>query len=70
MSDNAKFANETLITGDNQRLKLEDTLSITTTIVRDIAIRASINARYNTDPPGTIVKKVDTLSKIAVVYAF
>ena len=70
MSDNAKFANEALITGDNQCLKLEDTLSITTTIVRDIAMRASINAHYNTYPPGAIVKKVGTLSKIAVVYAF
>ena len=70
ISDNAKLANETLITGDNQRLKLEDTFSVTSTIIRDIALRASINARYNTDPPAAGVKKVDTLSKVAVVYAF
>ncbi len=67
---NAKFANKTLITGDNQRLKVEDTLSLTSTIIRDSALRASINARYNTNPPGTAVKKVDSLSKVDVDYSF
>ena len=69
LSDNAKLANEMLITGDEQRLKLENTFSVTSTLIRDIAARISINVRYNTDPP-IAVKKVDTLSKVVLVYAF
>jgi len=70
LSDNAKIANEMLITGDNHRLKVENTLSVTSTLITDIALRASINARYNSNPPAVAVKRVDTLSKIALVYAF
>jgi putative salt-induced outer membrane protein len=69
LSDHAKLENEMLITGDEQRLKVENTFSVTSTLIRDIAARLSINARYNTDPP-LVVKKVDTVSKVSLVYAF
>jgi len=69
ISDHAKLSNETLITGDNQRVKIEDTLSVTSSLISDIAVRVSLNARYNSNPPVT-VKKMDTLSKVALVYAF
>jgi putative salt-induced outer membrane protein len=66
LSDNAKLSNEMLVTGDEQRLKLEDTFSVTSTLIRNIAARISINTRYNSDPPLT-VKKVDALSKVSLV---
>ena len=69
LSDHAKLANESLITGDSHRLILEDSFSVTSTLISDIAMRASINARYNTNPP-VAVKKVDTVSKISLVYGF
>ncbi len=69
LSDNAKLSNEMLITGDEQRLKVENTFSVTSTLIRDIAARIFINARYNSDPPA-VVRKVDTLSKVSLVYAF
>jgi len=69
LSENAKLENEMLITGDEQRLKVENTFSVTSTLMSDIAARISINARYNTDPP-LAVKKVDTVSKVSLVYAF
>jgi putative salt-induced outer membrane protein len=70
LSDSAKLANDLLIAGDNQRVKVENTLSVTSTLIRDIAMRVSINARYNTDPPRLNIKRLDTISKIALVYAF
>lgn len=69
LSDQAKLTNEALVTGDNQRVRIEDTLSITSRLIRDIALRASVNARYVSSPPVGI-KKLDTLSKVALVYAF
>jgi len=69
LSDNAKLTNEMLITGDTNRLKVENTFAVTSTLIRDIAARFSINLRYNTDPP-LAVKRVDTLSKVSLVYAF
>lgn len=69
LSDQAKLTNEALVTGDNQRVRMEDTLSVTSTLIRDIALRASLNARYVSNPPVGI-KKLDTLSKVALVYAF
>jgi putative salt-induced outer membrane protein YdiY len=69
VSDSAKLANELHVTGYNERVKLEDTISITSTLIRKIATRISIDARYNTDPPPG-VKHTDTLSKISLVYAF
>ena len=69
LSDNAQLTNEALVTGDIKRVKIEDTFSVTSTLIRDIAARVSVNARYNSDPPVT-VRKTDTLSKVSLVYAF
>jgi putative salt-induced outer membrane protein len=69
LSDTAKLTNETLITGDNQRVTIEDTISVSSSLVGDLALRASVNARYNSNPPPA-VEKIDTLSKVALVYAF
>lgn len=69
LSDNAWLANETLVTGDNERIKVEDTFSVTSTLIRNIAARIAINGRYSTSPPAG-VKRTDTLSKMSLVYAF
>ncbi|MFN0000441.1 MAG: YdiY family protein [Burkholderiaceae bacterium] len=66
LSDQAKLTNEALVTGDNQRVRMEDTFSVTSTLIRDIAMRASVNVRYVSNPPVGI-KKLDTLSKVALV---
>jgi len=68
-SETAKLTNEALVTGDHQRVSVENTVSVTSSLIRDLALRASINARYSSDPP-VAIKKVDTLSKVALVYAF
>ena len=69
LSDTAKLTNELLATGDKQRLRVEDTFSVTSTLISDIAMRASFNARYVSNPPVGI-KKLDTLTKVALVYTF
>ncbi len=69
ISDTTKLANEALVTGYNERVNVEDTISVTSTLIRKLATRISINARYNTDPPPG-VHHTDTLSKISLVYAF
>ncbi len=69
LSDNAQLANEALVTGDDERIKIENTFSVTSTLIRKVAARISINARYSTSPP-VGVKRTDTLSKVALVYAF
>lgn len=69
LSNQAKLTNEALVTGDNQRVRMENTFSVTSTLIRDLALRAPLNARYVSSPPVGI-KKLDTLSKVALVYAF
>jgi putative salt-induced outer membrane protein len=69
LSDNAKLANEALLTGDAQRLKTENTFSVTSTLIRSLAARVSLNMRYNSNPP-IGVRKTDTLTKVSLVYAF
>ena len=69
ITDTAQIANEALVTGYNERVNIEDTFSITSTLIRKLATRISIDARYNTDPPAGL-KHTDTLSKISLVYAF
>ena len=54
---------------DNERVKIEDTMAVTSTLIRDLAARISVNARHNTSPPAG-VKRTDTLSKVSLVYAF
>jgi len=70
LSDNAKLANELFVSGDSDRTKIENTFSVTSTLVRNLAARISFNARHNTNPPSIGIKKTDTLSKVSLVYAF
>lgn len=70
LSDSAKLANELLISGDSDRVRTEDTFSVTSTLIRNLAARLSFNVRHNSNPPTGGVKKTDTLSKAALVYSF
>jgi putative salt-induced outer membrane protein len=70
LSDNASLANELLMRGDAQRVKVENTFSVTSALIRRLAARISVNVRYNSDPPAIALKKTDTSSKVALVYGF
>jgi putative salt-induced outer membrane protein len=70
LSDNAKLANEFFVSGDSDRVKIENTFSVTSTLIRNLAARISLNVRNNSNPPVAGVKKTDTLSKVSLVYTF
>jgi putative salt-induced outer membrane protein len=76
MSDSAKLSDELSISWDDERTKVENTLSVTSKLIGSLAARASVNVRHNTRPPPVAVraagsvKKTDTISKIALVYSF
>jgi putative salt-induced outer membrane protein len=69
LSDNARLSNETLVTGDASRVKIENTFAVTSTLIRSLAARISFNYRTNSNPPAG-VEKTDTLSKVSLVYSF
>ncbi len=69
ISDNATLSNETLIAGDSDRVRIEDTLALTATIINNFAARLSFNIRHNTNPPAG-AEKTDTVSKAQLVYGF
>jgi putative salt-induced outer membrane protein len=69
ISNTAKLANKTVISGEKGQFRAEDTLSLTATVISSLAARLSFNIRYNSSPPaGT--KKIDTISKAQLIYAF
>lgn len=68
-SDNVAVTNDFVVTWDSDRTKIENTVAVTSTLIGNLATRASFNIRYNTDPP-LLTKKTDTLSKISLVYGF
>lgn len=69
ISDNARLANETMIEGDSNQVRVEDTLSLTATVIANLAARFSFNIRYNSNPPAA-TEKTDTVTKAQLVYAF
>jgi putative salt-induced outer membrane protein len=69
ISDSASLTNETLVSGDAAQFRAEDTLSLTATVVSNLAARISFNIRYNSNPPAG-AKKTDTITKAQLVYAF
>jgi putative salt-induced outer membrane protein YdiY len=75
LSQTAKFTNEFSLKWDSDRKKVENTLAVTSKLVGSLAGRASVNYRYNSDPPARPapalpIKKTDTVSKLALVYSF
>jgi len=70
MSDNAKLSNELVISWDQERTKVENTLAVTSKLIGALSGRASVNVRSNTRPPSAGIKKTDTISKVALVYSF
>lgn len=69
ISATTSLTNNSVITWDSSRTKLENTTALTSTLLGDLATRLSFNIRHNTDPP-LLTKKTDTLSKISLVYGF
>jgi putative salt-induced outer membrane protein len=70
MSDNAKLSDELVISWDQERTKVENTLAVTSKLIGALSGRASVNLRHNTRPPDAGIKKTDTISKVALVYSF
>ncbi len=70
ISDNAKLSNDLSVRWDSERTKIENTFAVTSKIIGSLSGRASLDARYNTNPPGALVKKTDTITKVALVYSF
>lgn len=70
ISDSAKLTNDYSVSWDSDRTKFENTLAVTSKIIGSLAARLAFNARYNTKPPGVLVKKTDTVTKVALVYSF
>ncbi|MBL8628803.1 MAG: DUF481 domain-containing protein [Rhodospirillaceae bacterium] len=70
ISDNATLNNEATISWDDQRTKVENTLSVSSKIIGALSGRTSLNVRYNSNPPAANLDKTDTITKIALVYRF
>ena len=69
ISDTATLTNETVVSGDSGQFRAEDTLSLTATVISNLAARVAFNIRYNSNPPAG-AKKTDTITKAQLVYAF
>ena len=70
ISDNSTLSNDFTVRWDSERTKIENIFAITSKIIGSLSGRASVDARYNTNPPGTLFKKTDTITKVALVYSF
>ena len=69
VSDTATLANETLVSGESNQVRIEETASLTVTVISNLAARISFNIRYNSNPPAA-AKKTDTVTKGALIYTF
>ena len=69
ISDSTSLSNVSIVTWDDARTTLENTISLTNDLFGNLATRLSFNVRYNSDPP-VFTRKTDTLSKISLVYGF
>ena len=69
LSGNARVTNEAVLSYDEVRTRIEDTVAVTSKLIGSLAGRASFNVRFNSDPPANI-KATDTLTKLSIVYEF
>ena len=69
ISDTAQFADELQVTEDRIRTRVENTASLTTNVVGNIAARISFNVRRDSAPPAGVAK-TDTLTKLSLVYSY
>ncbi len=70
ISDNATLNDEITISWDDERTKIENTLSLSSKIYGQLSGRTSFNVRYNSNPPTATLDKTDTITKVALVYRF
>ncbi len=70
ISESAVLNNEVTVTWDDERTKIENTLSLSSKIIGALSGRTSFHVNYNSNPPAALVKKTDTITKVALVYRF
>jgi putative salt-induced outer membrane protein len=70
ISENATLNDEITVSWDDERTKVENTLSLSSKIYGALSGRTSFNVRYNSTPPTATLDKTDTITKVALVYRF